>query len=69
MFTDFVLSSLPTLSENCFDDVILSVAGTDITSAKQFAGLVAKLDKTKQVNMLVRRGDIARYLLLKPSTK
>jgi len=51
------------------DDVILSVGGTDITSAKQFAGIVAKLDKTKQVNMLVRRGDIARYLLLKPSTK
>jgi serine protease Do len=51
------------------DDVILSVSGTDITSAKQFAAVVAKLDKTKQVNMLVRRGDIARYLLLKPSTK
>jgi serine protease Do len=51
------------------DDVILSVAGTDITSAKQFSTLVSKLDKTKQVNMLVRRGDIARYLLIKPSTK
>ena len=51
------------------DDVILSVGGTDIASAKQFSTLVSKLDKTKQVNMLVRRGDIARYLLLKPSTK
>jgi serine protease Do len=50
-------------------DVILSVAGTDITSAKQFNDKVAKLDKTKQVNMLVRRGDIARYLLVKPSSK
>jgi serine protease Do len=48
-------------------DVILGVAGTDITSAKQFADKVAKLDKSKSVNMLVRRGDIARYLLIKPS--
>jgi serine protease Do len=48
-------------------DVILSVSGTDIASAKQFAEKVGKLDKTKPVNMLVRRGDIARYLLVKPS--
>jgi serine protease Do len=48
-------------------DVILSLAGTDITSSKQFSDKVGKLDKTKSVNMLVRRGDIARYLLVKPS--
>ncbi len=48
-------------------DIILSVAGTDITSAKQFAATVSKLDKTKQVNMLVRRGDSARYLLVRPA--
>jgi len=50
------------------DDIILSVGGTEVTSAKQFAALVAKLEKGKQVNMLVRRGDIARYLLIKPPT-
>ena len=50
------------------DDIILSVGGSEITSAKQFAATVAKLDKGKQVNMLVRRGDIARYLLIKPPT-
>jgi serine protease Do len=48
-------------------DVILSVGGTDITSAKQYAAVVAKLDKTKSVNMLVRRGDVARYLIIKPA--
>jgi serine protease Do len=48
-------------------DVILTVDGVDVTSAKQFAATVAKLDKSKQVNMLVRRGDVARYLLVRPS--
>jgi len=48
-------------------DIILSVGGTDITSAKQFATVVAKLEKGKQVNMLVRRGEIARYLLIRPA--
>jgi hypothetical protein len=28
--------------------------------------LVAKLDKTKPVNMLVKRGDGVTYLLIKP---
>jgi serine protease Do len=48
-------------------DVILSVAGTDISSARQYAAVVAKLDKGKPVNMLVRHGDAARYLIIKPS--
>ena len=48
-------------------DIILGVSGTDITSAKQFAATVAKIDKSKQVNMLVRRGDTARYLLVRPA--
>jgi serine protease Do len=48
-------------------DVILSIDGVDVTSAKQFAATVGKLDKSKQVNVLVRRGDIARYLLIRPS--
>jgi serine protease Do len=48
-------------------DVVLSVDNTEVSSAKQFEALVAKLDKTKSVTLLVRRGDQASFLVLKPS--
>ena len=47
-------------------DVILTIDNTEITSAKQFEGVVAKLDKTKAVNALVRRGEAATYVLIRP---
>ena len=50
-------------------DIILSVANKPVTSVKDFTATVAKLDKAKPINMLVRRGDAATYLLIKPSTK
>jgi serine protease Do len=50
-------------------DIVLAIGGVPVSSAKQFAAAVAKLDKAKPVNMLVRRGDVATYLLIKPSTK
>jgi len=48
-------------------DLILSVSGTDITSARQFASVLGKLEAGKPVNMLVRHGDVARYLIVKPA--
>jgi len=50
-------------------DIILRVAGTEVTSVKEFTAAVGKLDKSKSINLLVRRGDSATYLLIKPSTK
>jgi serine protease Do len=50
-------------------DIILNVANKPVASVKEFTAIVAKLDKTKPINMLVRRGDAATYLLIKPSTK
>ena len=47
-------------------DVILSFDNTEITSAKQFESLVAKLDKTRAVTLLVRRGDTVNFLIIKP---
>jgi serine protease Do len=47
-------------------DAILSIDNVEVTGAKQFDALVAKLDKTKAVNMLVKRGDGVTYLLIKP---
>jgi len=48
-------------------DIILSIANVQVTSAKQFAATVAKLDKTKSIAVLVRRGDAANYLVIRPS--
>ncbi|HEY4068119.1 MAG TPA: Do family serine endopeptidase [Burkholderiaceae bacterium] len=48
-------------------DVLLSLDNNEVTSAKQFDGLVAKLDKSKAVTVLVRRGDTVNFLIIRPS--
>jgi serine protease Do len=47
-------------------DLILSVDNTEITGVKQFQTLIAKLEKAKLINMLVRRGNAVSFVLLKP---
>jgi serine protease Do len=47
-------------------DVILSVANTEVLDVRQFEAALAKLDKSKPVNVLFRRGDWAQYALIKP---
>jgi serine protease Do len=49
------------------NDVILSLDNTEITSAKQFESVVAKVDKTKPVSALVRRGDWVNYIVIRPT--
>lgn len=48
------------------DDIILALANTEITTLKDFEAVLAKADKTKPVNVLVRRGDWAQYVLIRP---
>lgn len=48
-------------------DVILALDNNDITSAKQFESILAKADKNKAVNVLVRRGEWVNYLLIRPA--
>jgi serine protease Do len=48
-------------------DIVVSVDNVDVTDAKQFNAMVAKADKSKAINMLVRRGDGVNYVLVKPS--
>ena len=47
-------------------DVLLSVDNTEVTSAKQFETLVTKVDKTRPVTVLVRRGDMGMFLMIRP---
>jgi serine protease Do len=48
-------------------DVILSVANTDVVDVKQFETVLAKLDKSRPVNVLYRRGEWAQYALIRPT--
>ena len=47
-------------------DVILALDNTEITGARQFEGLVAKTDKARPLTLLVRRGESANFLILRP---
>ena len=47
-------------------DVLLALNNQDITSAKQFAEMAAKLDKSRSAALLVRRGDGAQYVPIRP---
>ncbi|KNZ31807.1 MAG: serine peptidase [Methylibium sp. NZG] len=48
-------------------DVILSVDNVEITSAKQFESVVTKLDKSKSVTALVRRGENVNFIIIRPT--
>lgn len=48
-------------------DLILSINNQDVTSAKQFNDVVAKLDKSKTQILLVRRGDSAQFVPIRPA--
>ncbi len=47
-------------------DVIQSIDNAEVTSARQFASLTAKLDKAKAISLLVRRGEWVNYFVLRP---
>ena len=48
-------------------DVILSLDAAEISSAKQFEATVAKLDRTRPVTALVRRGDSVNFIIIRPA--
>ena len=48
-------------------DVIVSIANTEVAGLKSFEAALGKIDKTKSITVLVRRGDLAQFLILKPA--
>lgn len=48
-------------------DVIVAIANSEVTSVKEFEAALAKIDKTKAINVLFRRGEWAQYALIRPS--
>jgi len=47
-------------------DVVTQIANTEVTDAKAFAQVVSKLDKSKSVSILLRRGDLSQYTVIRP---
>jgi serine protease Do len=48
-------------------DVILSVDNTEVSDTKQFAGIVSKVERSRAVSLLVRRGEAVNYLVIRPN--
>ena len=48
-------------------DIILSIGNVEIGGVKDFEVALAKVDKSKPINVLYRRGDWAQYALIRPS--
>ena len=48
-------------------DVILALENQELHSVAQLQTLLGQLDKARQIQMLVRRGEVTSYVLLKPA--
>ena len=47
-------------------DVIVAIANIEVTSVKEFEVAAAKVDKTKAINLLFRRGELAQFAIIRP---
>jgi serine protease Do len=48
-------------------DVVLALANVETPNVKVFDALLERLDRSKPVNVLVRRGDWAQYTVIRPN--
>ena len=48
-------------------DVITAIGNVEITSVKEFDAAVARVDKNKPIPVLLRRGELATFLLIRPA--
>ena len=48
-------------------DIIVAVGNVEVASVKDFEAILAKADKSKNLLLLVRRGDLVQYILIKPT--
>jgi serine protease Do len=50
-------------------DIIVTLDNAEVSDAKQFNAQVAKLDKSKAVSVMVRRGEWTNYLVIRPVSR
>ena len=48
-------------------DVIVAISNFEVTSVKEFEAALTKVDKSKAVNLLFRRGELAQFALIRPT--
>ncbi len=48
-------------------DVIVALANTEVNSTSEFEAALAKADKSKPINVLFRRGEMAQFTLIRPT--
>jgi serine protease Do len=48
-------------------DIIISVGNLEVGNTKEFDAAVAKADKSKAIPVLLRRGELATYVLIRPA--
>jgi len=47
-------------------DVVLSLANQPVSDVRSFEALYAKVDKAKPLTLLLRRGEWAQYVVIRP---
>jgi len=47
-------------------DVIVAIGNTEIGNLREFEAAIAKVDRSKPIPVLLRRGELATYLLIRP---
>ena len=48
-------------------DVILAMDNTEVTDVKQFMSIAARVEKSRAVSVMVRRGEFVSYLVIRPA--
>ncbi len=48
-------------------DIIVAIGNIEINTVKEFEAAVVKLDRSKPIPVLLRRGELASYLLIRPT--
>ena len=48
-------------------DIIVAIGNTEVSTVRDFDAVVAKADKSKSIPVLLRRGELATYLLIRPT--
>jgi serine protease Do len=50
-------------------DVILAIGNTEVANVREFEAAVARVDRSKPIPILLRRGEMATYLLIRPAPR
>ena len=48
-------------------DIIVALANTEVASVKELESALSKYDKTKALLVLIHRGELAQYVIIKPA--